>query len=328
MTEHRPLYVIGLGLIGGSILRAASRHRETGGWSPSAATRAAAAAEGYRVPDELDSVLAAVLAADGLLMLAVPPAAMSDLLGRIDGAAPTVRLTDACSIKLPLAEQVAALAPRSRYVGSHPMAGTQHSGWSAGSAELFGGAAWVICLSDDSDLEVWTDVAGLALAVGSRVVPTEPGAHDEAVARISHLPHLLALTLAQVGAGGGALALSLAATSFADGTRVAATRPELIRAMCENNREALVSAMDEALGLLGVARGSLASTGSLSKLTEAGHRARGEFEAVGTDLSELTLYGEDMIDQLLAIGSAGGHVTALDTSTGSLRVTAWFPDLG
>jgi len=89
-------------------------------------------------------------------------------------------------------------------------------------------------------------VAGLALAVGSRVVPADPSAHDAAVARISHLPHLLALALAQVGQAGGSLALSLAASSFADGTRVAGTRPELVRAMCETNREELIGALDDA----------------------------------------------------------------------------------
>ena len=109
--------------------------------------------------------------------------------------------------------------------------------------------------------------------VGSRVVPAEALAHDQAVARISHLPHLMALALAQVGEHGGALALSLAASSFADATRVAGTRPELIRAMCETNRDALIDAMDDALGIMGVARGSLASTGSLFKIAEAGHLA-------------------------------------------------------
>ncbi len=135
------------------------------------------------------------------------------------------------------------------------MAGTQFSGWEAGSATLFDGAAWVTCLDEDSDLEVWADVTALALAIGSRVVPVDAAAHDDAVARVSHLPHLLALALAQVGAAGGALSLALAASSFADGTRVAGTRPELIRAMCEANRAALIGAMDEVLGILGVGAG-------------------------------------------------------------------------
>ena len=168
------------------------------------------------------------------------------------------------------------------------------------------------CLTEDSDVDDWATVASLALAVGSRVVPAEPQAHDAAVARISHLPHIMALALAQVGEQGGALALSLAASSFADATRVAGTRPELIRAMCETNRDALIDALDDALGIIGVARGSLASTGSLVKITQGGHLARVELRPPGGRTRAVTLDGEDMIDQLLAVGMAGGHVSGFE----------------
>ena len=184
---------------------------------------------------------------------------------------------------------------------------------------MFADAAWVTCLTDDSDVDEWALVAGLALAVGSRVVPADPQAHDLAVARISHLPHLMALALAQAGEQGGALALSLAAGSFADGTRVAGTRPELIRAMTETNRNALIDAMDDALGILGVARGSLASTGSLLKITEAGHAARGRFERRGDQLAAVTLDGDELVDQLLAVGAAGGHVCGMERTAGGLN---------
>ncbi|MCX6467224.1 MAG: prephenate dehydrogenase/arogenate dehydrogenase family protein, partial [Pseudonocardiales bacterium] len=139
----------------------------------------------------------------------------------------------------------------------HPMAGTSESGWAAGSATLFVDAAWVVAADDGLDLDVWRDVAELAWACGARVVPAAADEHDLAVARISHLPHLLAAVLAAVGAAGDDdLTLSLAAGSFADGTRVAGTRPELVLAMCEGNRDALLSAVDDALGRLGAMRGA------------------------------------------------------------------------
>ena len=124
--------------------------------------------------------------------------------------------------------------------------------------------------------------------------------------------------LASVGADGGSLALALAAGSFADGTRVAGSRPELVRAMCEGNREALLSAVDDALGRLGAARGSLASTGSLAVTINAGHSARerllahraAERERVQIDLGEA-----DVLDTLLSYGSTGGRVVALDAKT-------------
>ena len=119
-----------------------------------------------------------------------------------------------------------------------------------GDAELFSGAAWVVAADDGLDLDVWRDVAELAWACGARVVPAAADEHDLAVARVSHLPHLLAAVLAAVGAGERATtcALALAASSFADGTRVAGTRPELVLAMCEGNRDALLAAVDDALG--------------------------------------------------------------------------------
>lgn len=276
--------------------------------------------------DTLDAALSAAVDRDALVVLAAPVTTFRKLLRSIDELAPTVRLTDVASVKAAVQDEVSDLAPRTRYIGSHPMAGTAASGWSAGTADLFTGAAWVTCLTDDSDVDDWATVAGLALAVGSRVVPAEPQAHDDAVARISHLPHLMALALAQVGEHGGALALSLAASSFADATRVAGTRPELIRAMCETNRDALIDALDDALGILGVARGSLASTGSLFKIAEGGHLARGRFDARADGLTEMTLDGDEMIDQLLAVGAAGGHVSGIARRASGLVVSAWYPD--
>jgi prephenate dehydrogenase len=318
--------VLGLGLIGGSLARAARPVLPVFGWTPSEGTRQAATADGYDVEADLESALARAVRDDALVVLASPVTAFRGLLQSIDELAPTVRLTDVASVKAEVAEEVADLAPRARYIGSHPMAGTAASGWSAGSSTLFQDAAWVTCLTDDSDVDDWATVAGLALAVGSRVVPAEPQAHDFAVARISHLPHLLALALSQVGAHGGALALSLAAGSFADATRVAGTRPELIRAMCEANREALIDATDDALGILGVARGSLASTGSLFKIAEAGHTSRTQFEHRADQLSPVTLDGDDLLDQLLAVGAAGGHVSGLERTAAGLAIRAWYPD--
>ncbi len=318
--------VLGLGLIGGSLVRAAAPVLPVTGWSPSLATRDAAQADGFAVASSLEAALAGAVRDDALVVLASPVTTFRSLLREVAQHAPEVRLTDVASVKAAVAEEVSLIVPRARYVGSHPMAGTAASGWAAADPALFDGAAWVTCLTEDTDPADWSAVAALALRLGSRVVPTEAEAHDSAVARISHLPHVMALALAQVGAQGGALALSLAASSFADATRVAGTRPELIRAMCETNRDALVDALDDALGLMGVARGSLASTGSLFKLAEGGHLARGRFEARGAGLQPMTLGGQDLIEQLLAVGAAGGYVTGLAAAGADLRVQARYPE--
>jgi prephenate dehydrogenase len=197
------------------------------------------------------------------------------------------------------------------------MAGTAESGWAAGDAELFTGAAWVVAADDGLDLDVWRDVADLAWACGARVVPAAADEHDLAVARVSHLPHLLAAILAAVGAGeadpalgGGDLPLALAASSFADGTRVAGTRPELVLAMCEGNRDALLAAVDDALGRLGVMRGALASTGGLAATVKAGYAGRMRWSATREPLEHhVSLTGPSVLAELREIGRRGEVVT-------------------
>ncbi len=313
MSRDR-LCVIGLGLIGGSVLRAAAG----AGWAAWGATtspddHAGATAEGFTVASTVDDALRQAAAQDALVLLAVPLPAVDDVLARLARHAPSCRLTDVVGVKEPVAEEVRRRAPGARYVGGHPMAGSSASGWLAGCAELFDGAAWVLAADDGTDHSVWTNVARLALDCGASVVPATAAEHDAAVARVSHLPHVLAAVLASVGADGGPLALALGAGSFADGTRVAGSRPELVRAMCEGNRAALVDALDDALGRLGAARGSLASTGSLEATVRAGHLARRAFDAVRGDAGtvQVDLAAGTAFERLREIGRAGGRVTAL-----------------
>jgi prephenate dehydrogenase len=293
MGPARPICVLGLGLIGGSLARAAKAADRTV-WAATAseATAEAARADGFDVEADTDDALARAEAADALVVLAMPLPAVAGVLRRVDAVAPRCRLTDVVSVKARMRELVAEHAPYARYVGGHPMAGTAESGWAAGSAAMFDRANWVIGTDDDVDVEVWADVAELAWACAARVVPAGAVEHDASVARVSHLPHLLAAVLASVaategrgpshpGAGPdpGLLPLTLAAGSFSDGTRVMDTRPELVVAMCEGNRAGLLAAVDDALGRLGAARGSLASTGGLAATVNAGHAARQRWQA-------------------------------------------------
>ncbi|WP_436493226.1 prephenate dehydrogenase [Actinokineospora sp. HUAS TT18] len=311
----RSVCVIGLGLIGGSVLRAAvGAGRTAWGATASEPDAEAAAASGFSVV-ALEDALRRAVAEDALVVVAVPLTAVDQVLRKVAEVAPECLLTDVVSVKTPVAEAVSRYAPTVRYAGGHPMAGTSSSGWSAGSAELFQGAAWVVTTDDDTDLAAWRAAADLALDCGAHVVPVSSGEHDAAVARISHLPHVLAAVLAACGADGGPLALSLAAGSFGDGTRVMGTRPELVLAMCEGNRAALLDAVDEALGRLGAARGALASTGALRATVQAGHEGRAALDArrgaksirVMVDLED-----GDVLEELSLIGADGGRIVGFD----------------
>jgi prephenate dehydrogenase len=311
-------------LIGGSLLRAAAASgRAVWGATLSTEDAKLAAEQGYAVEPTVQDALARADEQDALVVLAAPLPAIGQLLATLTEVAPEVRLTDVVSVKSPVADMVRRHTPLARYVGGHPMAGATASGWSAGSATLFKDASWVVGTEDDSDREVWRDVVELALACGARAVPASADEHDEAVARVSHLPHLLAAVLASVGADGGELALALAAGSFTDGTRVAGTRAELVAAMCEGNRDALLPVVDEALGRLGAARGSLASTGALTATIKAGHQGRQSldaYRAVDRVEHQVELNVYDTATRLRELGRQGGQIVRLEGATAVLLV--------
>ncbi|TWE14381.1 prephenate dehydrogenase [Prauserella muralis] len=312
----RDVCVIGLGLIGGSLLRSAAHTgRTVWGASDSTKDATAAADDGFDTSTDVAAALRRAAEADALVVLAVPLPAVEAVLSLVGDHAPRCLLTDVTSVKGPVGEAVRRRVPGARFAGGHPMTGTAHSGWAASSPTLFTGAAWVVCVEEDTELAAWREAAALALGVGAHVVPVTAAAHDEVVARVSHLPHLLAAVLASVGAHGGPLAAALAAGSFADGTRVAGTRPDLVRAMTEGNRAALLPVLDEALGKLGAARGSLASTGGLAATIEAGHKAArslDEHRHAPHTAVRIDLGAPDARDGLTALGERGGRITAID----------------
>ncbi|SFA72634.1 prephenate dehydrogenase [Amycolatopsis marina] len=316
MSLVREMCVIGLGLIGGSLLRAATTAGRTAwGATESTVDVEAATVDGYDAGTDVAAALRRAAERDAMVVLAVPLTAVDDVLRQVGEHASGCLLTDVTSVKGPMLSSVRRLAPSARYVGGHPMAGTARSGWESGRSALFAGSAWVACVEEDTDLSAWAEVAELALEIGARVVPLPAAVHDEVVARISHLPHLLAAVLAGVGAQGGPLAATLAAGSFGDGTRVAGTRPELVRAMTEGNRDALLPILDEALGKLGAARGSLASTGGLAATINAGNQAIRTMEELRASKRagvRVDLSAPEARDGLCALGERGGRITAID----------------
>jgi prephenate dehydrogenase len=227
---------LGFGLIAGSTARAlrTSTNRAWQGarlvaWSPSGAGPERAVRDGV-VDAAAGHVPAAVEGAD-LVVLGAPPL---DVLGLIEelggpsrGALPDAAVvTDLASTK---AEIVAAAERHAlRFVGGHPMAGREQSGYDASEARLFMGRPWVIVpgtRASEADVEL---VAALATACGAEPVRMSAAAHDAATAGISHLPLLAAAALVEavVGAAGGedsgwAEARPLAASGWRDTTRLA-----------------------------------------------------------------------------------------------------------
>jgi prephenate dehydrogenase len=293
-----PVAVVGLGQLGGSLAAAlAAAGRPVSGWDVDPAARDAAAARGVRITRELT----------GVVVLAVPLPAMATALEEVT-VDPDATVTDLGSVKQTVLDTVGATLG-GRFVGGHPMCGTERSGHEAVDPGLFAGARWALCLEPGTELPRWLRVAEVALAVGAEVVPVTAAEHDDAVAAISHVPHLLAAALAAAAGATGPLALSLAAGSFRDGTRVAGSDPAFVTAMVEGNAAPTATALARVQEQLG--RPS-------AELVAAGHAVvtrRSELRAVRVPLDRAAL---------LAVGRAGGAITRRMAAF----VEGWVPEGG
>ena len=282
--------------------------REVFGYNRSIEGVTAAKADGFDASENIEKVLKRAAKTGALIVLAVPMPALPIVLGHVRDIAPDAPLTDVTSVKRAVLDEVKSFGLLTNFVGGHPMAGTARSGWAAGNARLFVNAPWVLSVDDHVDPGVWAMVMELALDCGAVVVPAKSDEHDAAAANISHLPHLLAEALAATAAE-VPLAFALAAGSFRDGTRVAATAPDLVRAMCEANSEQLLPALDRSIDMLKKARKSLDSRGSVADLVDQGHAARMRFSSFRRSQIVTIVVGQDgWRDELAAAGRAGGVV--------------------
>jgi prephenate dehydrogenase len=235
-TAPRRANVIGLGLIGGSIALGLRRR----GWrvfgdDSSPETLAAAL--------ESDVVDAAGLDPDAeITFVAVPVLAVADQVKRAL-ADTTGLVTDVGSVKA----QVCAAADDPRFVGGHPMAGSELDGLDGADGDMFNGAIWVLTPVPHSDDITLTGVSAVVRELGADVVALTPERHDQVVAVVSHVPHLAAATLMQLASDRAeehAALLRLAAGGFRDMTRIASGHPEIWLDICVENRPAIVAALD------------------------------------------------------------------------------------
>ncbi|MEZ4216834.1 MAG: prephenate dehydrogenase [Myxococcota bacterium] len=250
------LAVLGLGLLGGSVALAA-RARGVAAHAVGMARRAAPleAALAAGVVDEAGGPadLPRLLRGADLVVLGTPVAAMARVLEEAaPHLAPGAIVTDVGSVKAqPVATLPALLPAGVHFVGSHPMAGSHRVGVEHARADLFEGRTVVVTPVASTDAGAAAKVEALWRALGARVVRRTPDAHDAEVAWTSHLPHVtayayaLALGAAPRGAG------ELAATGFADFTRIAHSNPELWADILATNGKSLAGPIQRVADALG-----------------------------------------------------------------------------
>jgi len=249
--------VVGTGLIGASLgLAAARRGIAVRGWDPDPAALAAA---GDRAALSPCGSLAEALAGADLVVVAAPIAALPAVLVEVLAATgEEVTVTDVGSTKSTV---VAAAAGSSRFVGGHPMAGSEARGAENASAGLFESATWFLTPTAHTDAERHRQVHGFVAELGAFPVAIDPVAHDELVALISHLPHVLANLIVN-RAGGMRVAghdpLASAGGSLRDMTRIAGANPRMWTDVLLDNAEAVVAELADLRERIGEVEAALA----------------------------------------------------------------------
>lgn len=270
--------VIGVGLLGGSLGLALKQRKlavriigigRRQSSLDAAAARGAIDAAFLEVTDEA--------AKADLVVLAVPAAQAIACLDTLrERVGPETVVTDVVSTKAAICAHAKATWPAPlRFVGSHPMAGSEKWGPEHADADLYRGAVTFVEQGPHLDADSRAKVCALWEALGSRVVGIDPLEHDRLVAATSHLPHVVASAIAQGLPNGEAVRMAVG-PGFRDTTRVAEGRPELWRDICLTNRDAIESELEGLQSRLQLFSDALATgdANALDAFFERGRAAR------------------------------------------------------
>ena len=262
-----------------------------------------------------------------LVVVCVPPDVTAKTVIQALKDFPSAVVTDVASVKSTvLTELQASDADRTRYVGSHPMAGREKGGTLAGRADLFVGRPWVIAIEADTVSDAAPTVEQLALDLGSTPIRMSAQEHDHAVALISHTPQLISSLLAAQLANAEDKDLSLSGQGLRDTTRIAASDPRLwLQILSANSGELLpvLKSFEKDLEQVIEALEHVGTSGSLSKLgkvLEAGNlgisRLPGKHGSTNTPYAQVIVMIDDKPGELARllteIGAAGLNVEDLN----------------
>lgn len=316
-----PPGVLGLGLVGGSLLQAlGAAGAEPVGWDADSRVTGAAVRAGFAVADGP----AALARTCGVVVVCVPPERTAATVADALAADPEAIVADAASVKSPVLEAVAERAGETalrRYVPAHPLAGSERRGWDAAAPDLLRAALWAVCpVSADAPVEPLCALSALLDPLDARLLVCDAEAHDAAVARTSHVPHVVAQALAR--APSSALAAALTGGAYRDMTRTATADARLWSAILLANRQPAAAALRELVGELGALADALA-TGDDAALATAWTEGAGARERVeALRWSEPSWTAESVSgpgwDALLEHGHAGRAVRRLRMAGGVL----------
>jgi prephenate dehydrogenase len=310
--------VVGTGLIGGSVgLALGARGYDVAGFDHDE-VRLARAKELGAITEAAASLDDAVAGAE-LVVVAVPVGAIARaVVAALDAGAAVV--TDVGSVKKSVVAEVERERPdaSARFVGGHPMAGSEQDGVDGADATLFVGATWTLTPTANTDERAYTLVLRVIRELGADVVSVAPDHHDELVAFVSHVPQLAASTLMDVATTNEQdrrTLMRLAAGGFRDMTRIAAGHPAIWPDILTTNREAVLGALDAYLAALSRVRDHIAA-GERDELLAILERARVRRRNLPASAS----MAEDLVEMRIPVLDRPGALAEVTNLAGRLGV--------
>lgn len=313
----RRALVIGVGLIGGSI-GLALRAR---GWTVLGRDRSVDHLERALELGVIDDVAPEGFVENIAITFVVTPVgsiaeAVTEALRDTDGL-----VTDAGSVK----SQLVALMEEPRYVGGHPMAGSELDGVDGSRGDLFEGRTWVLTPVAATDDDALAEVRAIVSGFGADVVSLPPERHDSMVAIVSHVPHLTAASLmglADERSSEHRGLLRLAAGGFRDMTRIASGHPGIWPDICAENREAIVTELDRLEHQIATLR-AIVAEGDREALVAVLERARSARQALPARFArtdELVELRVPVADRTGVLASITTLATELDVSIADIEI--------
>lgn len=307
----RRAQVIGAGLIGGSIgagLRARGWKVAMADVDDSRSLRAVEIGSADRQGRDPEAEI---------VFVAVPPSSVAEVSLEALEDFPEAAVTDVASVKRVVVEKV--YGPK--FVGGHPMAGSEQDGVDGSDPDMFVGATWVLTPEPDTDPVAFATVRSVVSGLGANVVELESWRHDQLVALVSHVPHLTAATLmnlAAVTADENATLLRLAAGGFRDMTRIAAGGSAIWPDICTENRDAILEVLDRLQGSLAQVR-QVVETGDRSALIDLLDSAR----SARVNLPGRVAQPESAVEVRVVVTDRPGVLAGVTTLLGEMGVNIW-----
>jgi len=261
--DFKHLAILGPGLLGGSIgmaVKEIAPSTTISVWGRREEALRAVKESGFA--DKTSLSLTETVEGCDLVILTTPIEVMAGLARSFAPALDSQAIvTDVGSVKKCVHEALQPILGSQRWIGSHPMAGSEQAGLAAARADLFQRSVTILTPDENTPASLLEKLTPFWQAMGSRTVTLAPALHDHLISDISHLPHLVAALLV---ASVDDQSMPLAGPGFRDSTRIASGSPLLWREILLSNRHAVADSLDKFLDAAEIARDILRSGDSVA----------------------------------------------------------------